>query len=1115
MAENDGSVKIAIDVDDDGAAKKLKKVGDEAENLGENAEDAADGLKKTEKGLDGVGDSSEDAKKGIGVLDIAVGNFVSSGLTALVGGVLDAAKSLIALAEETKEYRNDMAKLQTAFKSTGKSVDAAEKSYQDFYAILGESDRSVEAVNHLAELTNNTEELSQWTTIAAGVTAKFGDSLPIEGLTEAANETAKVGQVTGVLADALNWAGVSEDAFNEKLAACTTEQERSALITSTLNGLYSEAAAEYNELTASTQAANRATAELQAQQAAVGAVVEPLTTLWTNFKANALEASLPALTWVSEGLQGIAAKAGEAARGTDLLSESQRASLTAAEAAAESFRKTGEAAAQLASVQITNVDYVANNLLPQLQSLVNANGEVEESDRARAQFILEQLNQALGTEYESLQQIIDANGQVRDSVYEVIEAKKAQILLTAYEEAYTEAINGVIEAQNRRALADKELALQEAKFAEVEAEMQRLRDELTEAALRNDQEKIRSLGLHMIQYETTVNKEKRLLEEKQQAYDDSEADLSLYYQTIDGYELASTAVMAGETEKALGYLTRLSEGFMTAEEARAEAKKQGMHTMEEQTEFMAAELGEQAELAASHLQWLVDEYEKNQSSMTKEQKEQAEARIKQAQKEAEDALEEFEKVGANITKGMGAGAENEESRFGTLTKKVKGLVGEAIKAAQDALDSHSPSRVFEKIFTSVPQGAARGVLLHVDDVIEAVDTMSNEAAETASEGIEDIVDVIEDKRPDFEEAGTALMDAMNNAIKSGSTEQKKTIEQMMSEFVTLSQNYERQVADIWSKLDNDIASARDSYNSQLNSTAKSIAGSFGLFDYVEDTEVVNEDNFLTTNLQSQVDRLAEYNRLIDGLRNRGLNREFMDELTQLGADATAELYALYDMTDEELSVYVELWEEKSRLAREAAKEELKTLKDETEETIAELKKTADDKYAEIKEEYEQNAIELADNIRKAMVESGDAGYTALIEKLTDYVDAGKSLMTSVGEGVDAETPALLAKFESIADAAEDIIGGAIASIQATVAGEQAKLTGGVQVQHADDATNAAAALGALASTLVNTPYRYNNVTGSQTTVVLELDKRELGRAVVDLGGAENSRTGVNVNNIQY
>lgn len=83
--------------------------------------------------------------------------------------------------------------------------------------ILGESDRSVEAVNHLAELTNNEQELAEWSTIAAGVTAKFGDSLPIEGLTEAANETAKVGQTTGVLADALNWASADSSVFKDAL----------------------------------------------------------------------------------------------------------------------------------------------------------------------------------------------------------------------------------------------------------------------------------------------------------------------------------------------------------------------------------------------------------------------------------------------------------------------------------------------------------------------------------------------------------------------------------------------------------------------------------------------------------------------------------------------------------------------------------------------------------------------------------------------------------------------------------------------------------------------------------------------------------------------------------
>lgn len=70
----------------------------------------------------------------------------------------------------------------------------------------------------------------------------FGDSLPIEGLVESANETARTGKVTGVFADALNWVGIMEDDFNAKLEKTTNVSKRNQLIMDTLSKTYDKAA---------------------------------------------------------------------------------------------------------------------------------------------------------------------------------------------------------------------------------------------------------------------------------------------------------------------------------------------------------------------------------------------------------------------------------------------------------------------------------------------------------------------------------------------------------------------------------------------------------------------------------------------------------------------------------------------------------------------------------------------------------------------------------------------------------------------------------------------------------------------------------------------------------
>lgn len=268
-----------------GLAKEIKALSSDLKSnttAMNKVDNAADSLDRT---LEEVDDTTIDVSGGFTVLKGAMAQLVADGVKSLISGFAN-------LASETREYREDMAKLATGFEQGGFTAEQATKVYKDFYAVLGEEDRSVEAVNHLAKLVDSEEDLATWTDICTGVWGTFGDSLPIEGLTEAANETAKVGTVTGPLADALNWAGESEDAFNDKLAECTSEQERQALITSTLNSLYGEAATKYRENNKAVMEANAANSNLTDAYAALGKKAEPIITSIKQGMADLLNAAM-------------------------------------------------------------------------------------------------------------------------------------------------------------------------------------------------------------------------------------------------------------------------------------------------------------------------------------------------------------------------------------------------------------------------------------------------------------------------------------------------------------------------------------------------------------------------------------------------------------------------------------------------------------------------------------------------------------------------------------------------------------------------------------------------------------------------------------------------------
>jgi phage-related protein len=317
----DGTIRIGIELDDGGIKSEAKAAGAAAGDA------AGDGL---EQGLD------QGSKSGADKAGANVESFGDKMKGVLAGiSVAALAASINELVSVTNEFQEDMGKLSVAAQQNNVSTDAANGAYRDMVGILGETDQSVEAVNHLFALCgDNTQALSDWTNIASGVYATFGDSLPLEGLTEAANETAKVGQVTGPLADAINWAseaavqqGVAlsgnqaavdaynsalasgatqEDAFNAALAACNTEQERAQLITDTLNGVYAEAGAQYQQTNTDVIAYRQSQSDLTAAMSSLGQEFMPIVTGLTNVATMLLSGVQPAVQWFVTNLPIIA-----------------------------------------------------------------------------------------------------------------------------------------------------------------------------------------------------------------------------------------------------------------------------------------------------------------------------------------------------------------------------------------------------------------------------------------------------------------------------------------------------------------------------------------------------------------------------------------------------------------------------------------------------------------------------------------------------------------------------------------------------------------------------------------------------------------------------------------
>nr|DAZ70716.1 MAG TPA: minor tail protein [Caudoviricetes sp.] len=329
-------------------------------------------------------------------------------------------------------------------------------------------------------------------------------------------------------------------------------------------------------------------------------------TLWNvAMKANPIGLVISAVAALAAGLSVYALTQKEAESATD------KANKKLAEQA-EAIRET-QAARQdeVAGIQ-TQFGYY-QQLWDELQGIVDQNGKIKEGYEERAAFITSTLSEALGVEIETTDGVIQKYGELTQSIDQVIQKKKAEAILSAYEDDYTTAIKNQTQAAKEvsRTFDDYSEALRASEEA-----TRKLEDATASMTTEQAAGSFEIMRLQQAQMEADAE-----LLEAEKAFDNAKTASNEYLTTISNYEAAMGAVESGSENAALSVLA-LANDMKRAGEASEEALKEQAESFLQSYDDMRAAAAEKGSgvtnemVTQARIMWLMAqiEYEKGSTN---------------------------------------------------------------------------------------------------------------------------------------------------------------------------------------------------------------------------------------------------------------------------------------------------------------------------------------------------------------------------------------------------------------------------------------------------------------------------------------------------------------------
>lgn len=421
-----------------------------------------------------------------------------------------------------------------------------------------------------------------------------------------------------------------------------------------------------------------------------------------------------------------------------------------------------------------------SSLWEELQRITDENGKVIEGNEDRAAFITTTLSNALGTEISITDGVIQNYKNLQTEIDNLIEKKKAEATLNAYQGEYAEAVSNTKRAQDE--LAQATVSAQNATdnynaAVEKQNELQGIYNRMQEEYLKDGTNDALRQQLYDLSDQMAITGEKVAglkahMDENNQTLADAKAQVEDYNTVIKNYEGMAAAILSGDQEAISESLLLLTNDFKTTETATEESLQNQYRTIvDELSKARMAMADGSAKFSDSYIPNL-EKLEKEAAAQLKLLSDDAGNAVSDAANAVKKNTSEMDDAGADVAKGLAKGIESG-------SKDVKKAVGQLTKDSVDKIKADyeidSSSKVTTEIGLYVAEGLQTGIEEGTNGVLGAVEETATQTTETLKTDL---------SKEQFAIMGRQITAGLSEGIASGKSGVLTSIQQMCDETIS-------------------------------------------------------------------------------------------------------------------------------------------------------------------------------------------------------------------------------------------------------------------------------------------------------------------------------------------